>query len=834
MFNFIRNLFNPSKPNTVKTEKLFWDGAKSIQVMPKRKVKLSDQARKTISNYQSTKFKDRMKIDQWQEAITQAEQPPYYYRYPLYQIYQWSLDDGQISSGIQTRKNKVLAEAFSFIDSTGKENKELTKLFKSLPFYDFLENALDTKFWGHTLLEIDANEQGLQAVSLIDREFVAPSSGLFLANPLLYSSSGLPYREFLDELNLIEIGKTKDLGLLRKASRYAIWKNYSFSDWSRHSEKYGMPTIITHTDTTDEVELDELARDLSELGSNGWAILSNDDKVTLLEQNATNAHEIYKQFIDSNDAQISKILNGQTMTADNGSSRSQAEVHERVLDSYIESDMRWLSFIINKDLLPFLLSRGLTAIEGHEFVWKHFNQEKKDPTQPSPFGRAKKTPLPEGEGLGVGLSGAVPFFDSALLINTSANIAKTGVKLAGLYQLSEKPPLENSRFAAIWQQLAKDLYAKDTIDPTPLLLQTAKELQKALFTGGVSYDSLPDLAATMTENIFVFSGFKTYQELQQASALLRDAQGKLRSFADFKKEIAKLNNTYHGGYLHAEYNQAVASAQMAVKWKKFENEKDNYDLVYDAVGDKRTRPEHAAIDGVVQPVDSPFWDTHYPPNGWNCRCTVYQVDKGTKGTTLPTDLPANPTFFQNNVGKTGVVFPNAHPYFQNLTEKQRKEVKGNIEKAVQLRREAKILNIEKEMRTLTKERGIIFDKFGNILEQTDGTLTTVFFKNNELVKNNYVTHNHTEDSFFSTHDIRFVVVTNPTEFRAILSDRIISITRPDKGWDPEDLLDEVVYFFSTEGGGENITGEQLDHYLEYEIGNDIIKKLGWTVKTIKL
>jgi uncharacterized protein with gpF-like domain len=46
---------------------------------------------------------------------------------------------------------------------------------------------------------------------------------------------------------------------------------------------------------------------------------------------------------------------------------------------------------------------------------------------------------------------------------------------------------------------------------------------------------------------------------------------------------------------------------------------------YSPVMDGKTRPMHRAWIVITLPADSPWWDTHYPPNGWNCRCTVVSM-----------------------------------------------------------------------------------------------------------------------------------------------------------------------------------------------------------------
>ena len=64
------------------------------------------------------------------------------------------------------------------------------------------------------------------------------------------------------------------------------------------------------------------------------------------------------------------------------------------------------------------------------------------------------------------------------------------------------------------------------------------------------------------------------------------------------------------------------------RWQGIERLKERMPyLRYVSVRDARTRPEHARWHGTVLPVDHPFWRTHYPPNGWRCRCLVQQLSE---------------------------------------------------------------------------------------------------------------------------------------------------------------------------------------------------------------
>ncbi len=196
----------------------------------------------------------------------------------------------------------------------------------------------------------------------------------------------------------------------------------------------------------------------------------------------------------------------------------------------------------------------------------------------------------------------------------------------------------------------------------------------------VDYDT-PDFGtlAALEKNVYYFGTAKNYNQLKEINLALKDSKGKIRPFNDFKKDAANITDRYNINWLEAEYNHAVASAQMTRRWHEIQEAKSILPMLsYETAGDERVRIHHAELEGITKPVDDPFWDLYYPPNGWNCRCDVLQTDdKETPNKRMK--YPEVVELFKTNTAKQGIVYPNGHPYYalpKNEIKKVKKDAKA--------------------------------------------------------------------------------------------------------------------------------------------------------------
>lgn len=175
----------------------------------------------------------------------------------------------------------------------------------------------------------------------------------------------------------------------------------------------------------------------------------------------------------------------------------------------------------------------------------------------------------------------------------------------------------------------------------------------------------------LTRSNFIFSGMKAFHELHEAFPSLLDENGNRKPFERFLNDVQSIDSTYNANYLRAEYNFVAASAEMAGRWEQFMRDGDRYNLQYRTQRDDKVRPEHAALDRVTLPPSDSFWEEFYPPNGWNCRCTVVQVRKSKYPATshdeamrLGDEALQRDTkgIFRFNAGKEGKSVPDYNPY----------------------------------------------------------------------------------------------------------------------------------------------------------------------------
>ncbi|MFZ7175239.1 phage minor head protein [[Pasteurella] aerogenes] len=110
--------------------------------------------------------------------------------------------------------------------------------------------------------------------------------------------------------------------------------------------------------------------------------------------------------------------------------------------------------------------------------------------------------------------------------------------------------------------------------------------------------------------------------------------------------------------LNTIYRVNMQAAYSAARYQRLRDNVDNRPYwQYSAVGDSRTRPAHLALNGKIYRYDDPFWLTFYPPNGFNCRCTVIALDERDlkrKGMSKPDESSAFLTEVERPADKNGM------------------------------------------------------------------------------------------------------------------------------------------------------------------------------------
>ncbi|MGB4864340.1 MAG: DUF935 domain-containing protein [Hyphomicrobium sp.] len=142
-------------------------------------------------------------------------------------------------------------------------------------------------------------------------------------------------------------------GLAKPAAWAFIFKGYTLKDWMAFCEVFGMPLRIgRYGPQATEEDRRRLLTAVRNIGTDAAAIVPEGMSIEFAEVKGGNTRDpVFSGFAQYLDAQVSKLVLGQTMTTDNGSSMAQAKVHEHVRLDILEADARQLVATINRDLI---------------------------------------------------------------------------------------------------------------------------------------------------------------------------------------------------------------------------------------------------------------------------------------------------------------------------------------------------------------------------------------------------------------------------------------------------------------------------------------------------
>jgi len=202
-----------------------------------------------------------------------------------------------------------------------------------------------------------------------------------------------------------------------------------------------------------------------------------------------------------------------------------------------------------------------------------------------------------------------------------------------------------------------------------LYLSVGEYLNEALRRGFVDFDDIHniELFEALRANVWHFSAAKQYQQnrtiLQSFVAPLEEI-----SFEEFKPVADQILANYNQNWLRTEWNTAMAESQAAREWNNLINDDQVEMIEYQTQEDGRVRHEHAMLNGAIYPKGHSFWNSYFPPNGFNCRCFTVSHDNEAKQKTIknPPEFgtPEMPKVFDTNPAKDRIIFPNSHPYFR--------------------------------------------------------------------------------------------------------------------------------------------------------------------------
>lgn len=129
--------------------------------------------------------------------------------------------------------------------------------------------------------------------------------------------------------------------------------------------------------------------------------------------------------------------------------------------------------------------------------------------------------------------------------------------------------------------------------------------------------------------------------------------------------------------LQTIYQANMRTARAAGQWERAQRTSAGLPyFLYGLSTAEDRRPEHEDKVGTILPIDDPFWETWFPPNGWGCKCWVRQITRREAerlgGISATPDVPMQP-FTNRRTGEVSDIPVGIDPGWQTNPGRARSE-----------------------------------------------------------------------------------------------------------------------------------------------------------------
>jgi phage gp29-like protein len=307
--------------------------------------------------------RQQLEIDKWRQALRQAESRANPYRKALYEIYHELDLDPFLNSLKEKRIRNVRGQRIHYAED-GTDTAETNRLLEAPWFSGTIRRIMESLFWGHSLLEFSLESGMIAKANLIPRQHVRPELQIVVLNP--FDMTGLSYNEPPYAAYTLEATAEDGFGLYNVAAANVIYKRGGMADFANFVEVFGSPIREYRYDPATpgaKEEVEKVARDSS---NSGAVIVPKDWADFVLHQtgSTSSSKPVHSTFIQDLKDELAILILGQTMTTQNGSSKSQGEVHQDEQEKITQDDMLFVENILNYNLKPKLAALGYPVEKG--------------------------------------------------------------------------------------------------------------------------------------------------------------------------------------------------------------------------------------------------------------------------------------------------------------------------------------------------------------------------------------------------------------------------------------------------------------------------------------